>query len=969
MRRGSRANRSSFYMRGAVSLAVASSLIVPAVLTVFAGPAGATAGQITTIVGTGVAGYNGDGIAATSAQLDSPTGVATDSLGNTIVADASNERIRVFAHSPQNGFGYPLSGCAGSCVWAPGNVYTIAGTGTAGYNGDGIVATAAEVDAPTGVALDAAGNIVFTDYYNSLVRVIAVSNSTPAYTLAGCGGSCTWVPGHVFTIGGTNVAGYTGDGISAVAANLDGPQGVAIDLQGNVVFTDSIDNRVRVIAVGVANPGYPLAGCVATCTWTAGDIFTVAGDGTSGYTGDGVLATLAPVSAPAGVKIDSTGNLLISDTFNRRIRVVNVSGANPGYLLAGCAGACTWTYDNIYTIAGDGTYGYTGDGIAATSAELELAFGITTDSSDNVLYADRDVSRIRVVAVSASNPGYQLGGCAGTCTWTSGNIYTVAGNGTTGYNGEGIAATAAALGSPSAVAVNNAGGLVVADEGDSRVRVVVTDPFNVPPSTAPVSSTVTAGEDAVWTVPIQNATGSALQGLSATLHAGANGFNNPLTFDDANMPGCAPGAGNSEVCSLPDVPAHSVQQFKVFVSTAGLSVNDTISGDIDVTTSTFEEASGVLGTVTVVSCGAQCVMGVVAPGVPVSSPAPTSAEPTQQLVTLPSNDPNQPALAVTLQSIDPAAATAPSAHRLCPIAPNTTHCSGQISSVVAQFAKYNDPAHPIRVTVVALWGSAVPAGRMLMEKATGGDPLFLLGCVRDSTTNRWNTPCVLPQTVTGTSAGGDLTTHTTILFTGLDIQFARRTASGGTIISPPAAPTAVSANPGSLKAVLTWKAPTVTNGAGVTSYVVSAIVAGKVVKTITYSSPALTQTFSGLVNGTAYTFKVAAGNVAGVGPQSTSSASIVVGAPARPAKPIVTKVASGSLRVTFTAPANNGAAITKYTVACTSSNSGVAGTKTGTASPITVTALTAGKTYSCTVKATNSRGTGPASASSTAVTA
>ena len=266
------------------------------------------------------------------------------------------------------------------------------------------------------------------------------------------------------------------------------------------------------------------------------------------------------------------------------------------------------------------------------------------------------------------------------------------------------------------------------------------------------------------------------------------------------MSGCSPGGGSSEVCTLAAIPAHSVRQFSVYVPTAALAGGTTVAGDITVTATGVGAAFALLGTVTVASCGAACKQGVATPGVPLpSSPvAPTPANPTKQIVTLPAVQAGatpQP-VAVKLESITPSPAVSASDKKLCPIAAGQTHCSGQISSVIGAFAKYNDPVHPIRVSVVARWGTSIPAGRMLMEKDVGGDPLFLLACVKNSTTLRYNVPCVLPETVTGTAAAGNLTTTTTILFTGPDIHFAHRDDSGGTIITPPAAPTAVTATPG-----------------------------------------------------------------------------------------------------------------------------------------------------------------------------
>jgi hypothetical protein len=350
--------------------------------------------------------------------------------------------------------------------------------------------------------------------------------------------------------------------------------------------------------------------------------------------------------------------------------------------------------------------------------------------------------------------------------------------------------------------------------------------------------------------------------------------------------------------------------------------------------------------------------------------APTAALPTKQVLALPANQSGseaQPPIPVKLQSITPSVAESAPDKKLCPVGPNVTHCSGQISAITGQFAKYVNAAHPIRVTVVARWGSTIPSGRILMEKDAGGDPLFLIPCALDPATHRYNTPCVMPETHTGTAATGNLITSDVILFTGPDIHFARRISTGGTVIKPPSAPTAVTATPGALKATVKWKAPTATNGAAVSSYVVTVLSGGAVVKTVTYASSALTQTVTGLTNGKAYTFKVAAKNVAGASVQSVASKPTIVGAPGPPTAVSAVKAAAGSIRVAFTAPANNGAAITGYTARCTSTNLGVTKTKTGTASPLTVTGLTVGKTYRCTVTATNSRGTGPPSVASGAV--
>ena len=171
-----------------------------------------------------------------------------------------------------------------------------------------------------------------------------------------------------------------------------------------------------------------------------GNIYTIAGDGTGGYNGDGMPATSAELSYPALISVDAHGNPVIADFDNSRLRVVAVSALDPGYPLGGCSGTCTWTVGDIYTIAGNGGQGYNGDGISAPSAEVYGPNGLGLDGEGNVLAAESGGNRVRVVAVSASNPGYPLAGCSGTCTWTLGDIYTIAGNGVQGYNSDGIAA-------------------------------------------------------------------------------------------------------------------------------------------------------------------------------------------------------------------------------------------------------------------------------------------------------------------------------------------------------------------------------------------------------------------------------------------------------------------------------------------------------------------------------------------------
>jgi hypothetical protein len=190
---------------------------------------------------------------------------------------------------------------------------------------------------------------------------------------------------------------------------------------------------------------------------------------------------------------------------------------------------------------------------------------------------------------------------------------------------------------------------------------------------------------------------------------------------------------------------------------------------------------------------------------------------------------------------------------------------------------------------------------------------------------------------------------------------------GGPTIPGP--PRSVYAVPGNARATVSWKPPANNGGSAITGYIVTPIKAGSAQSPRVFNSTATTHTITGLTNGASYKFQIAARNAVGTSATSTSSGAIKVGAPGAPPKPTVSKVGSGSLKVTFTAPSGNGAPITSFTATCSSSNGGVTKSKSASKSPITVSGLSAGKTYRCRVTATNSRGTGPRSVPSNPITA
>ena len=336
----------------------------------------AATGVITTVAGDGIRGFSGDGGPATSASLNVPWGVAVDTSGNVYIADRDNHRVR-------------------RVDAATGVITTVAG----GFVGDGGPATSSSLNSPAGIALDASGNLYIADSAHHRVRLVDGATGT------------------ITTVAGTTSTGFSGDGGPATTANLNSPQGVAVDGSGNLYISDTFNHRVRRVDAAT------------------GVITTVAGDGASGFSGDGGTATSASLKFPRGLAVDAAGNLLIADE-NHRVRRVDASSGI------------------ITTVAGNGTSGFSDDGGPATSASLNLPRGVAVDTSGNVYIADRSNHRVRLVD-----------GATGTIT-------TVAGTTSTGFSGDGGPATTANLNSPQGVAVDGSGNLYISDTLHDRIRRV-----------------------------------------------------------------------------------------------------------------------------------------------------------------------------------------------------------------------------------------------------------------------------------------------------------------------------------------------------------------------------------------------------------------------------------------------------------------------------------------------------------------
>lgn len=408
---------------------------------------------IKTYAGNGFPGYNGENIPATNAQLFNPYGVSCDPNGNIFIAEVNNQRIRK--------------------VNLSNLITTVAGNGNGGYSGDGGLAINAEIANARGVDAGTNGNFFIADYSNNVIRMVDQF-------------------GIITTFAGDGSLGSGGDGGLAINAQLNGPYAAVTDANGNTYIAEMGGSRIRMV-----NP--------------QGIISTIAGTVNAGYNGDGIPASTAWLLAPSALAIDNVGNLYIADYGNDRIRKINQAGI-------------------ISTVAGNGISGFSGDGGPATSAKLYRPRGVAVDAVGNIYICDRLNQRIRRV-----DP--------------SGIISTLAGNGLTGFGGDGGNSTNAVLSNPTKITVDQYGDVYFCDNANHRIRKIscITPPnigVIATPSTGCIGNTLvlngTGGVTYTWSGGIQNdvpfttystsvytVTGTAVNGCTNVAVITVSVFSNP----------------------------------------------------------------------------------------------------------------------------------------------------------------------------------------------------------------------------------------------------------------------------------------------------------------------------------------------------------------------------------------------------------------------------------------------------------
>lgn len=894
------------------------------------------AGIITTVAGNGTAGAGGDGGAATSASLNSPQGVALDSVGNIYVSDRSNHRIR-------------------KITVATGVITTVAGTGGNSFTGDGGPATSANLNNPRGIALDGAGNIYIADTSNNRIRMVTASTGVittvagnGAATFAGDGGAATAASvfdprgvavdaagtifvadfgnqrirmvsaGIISTVAGTGTAGFSNDGGQAISANLNNPLSVAVDAVGNIYVADFFNTRIRRFRVG------------ATIT-------TVAGNGTQGISGDGGPATAASFNGPVGVALDTLGNIYVADDFNNRIRKIT---GPPGV---------------IASVAGNGTAGGAGDGNLATGANLSSPAGVAVDSARNIYVADLNNHRIRKVTVA------------------TGIITTVVGNGVQAFAGDGAAASSASMNSPRTVVLDNAGNMYVADSLNQRIRKI-----------------------AAATGVITTVVGNGTQGFA--------GDGGPPTSANLSTPfGVAvDGAGNLYVA---DTGNNRIRKVTIATGTittlagngtAGFSGDGGLAGGAvlnsprgvavdragnvyiaDFTNNRIRKitvATGIITTVAGTGTNGFSGDGGPATSANIANPRGIAFDGAGNLYFADLTNDRVRKISATTGIITTLAGDGTSAFSGDGGSPTGARLSGPFNVTIDdagnvyiadtgnQRVRKFSQAVPGAPTIGTATSGNVQASVAFTPGIAGGSPITgytVTASPGGVTATGASSPIVIAGLTNGTAYTFTVTATNAI---GMGVASAASNSVTPAVPAPPGAPTIGTATPGNTQASVSFTPPGSAGTSPITGYTVTSSPGS-----FTASGAGSPLVVTGLTNGTAYTFTVTATNAVGTGVASAASNSVVPAPVTPPGAPTNITATAGNAQasVSFSAPGNDGgSAITGYTVTSSPGNF----TATGASSPIVVTGLTNGTTYTFTVTAANVSGSSAASTASNTVT-
>lgn len=784
----------------------------------------------------------GDGAPASQAFIGAATRIAVAPDGSVFIADSRNHIVRK--------------------ILPNGTMTTYAGVATLGqFGGDGGLATSAFLKEPNGLALDAAGNLYIADAGNYVIRKVAPN-------------------GIITTFIGDRNYGNSPDGSSGSTASIGTIADMAMDSSGNLYIASENFHQIRKVTPDA-------------------HIYTVAGTGTSGLSGDGSLAINANLFSPSSIAIDSTGNIFIADTGNHRIRKINSSGI-------------------ISTVAGT-INGYGGDNGEAASAQLSYPISVDVDAYGGLYIVDNANHRIRKVRVDSI-------------------INTIAGNGDMGYNGDGVAA-GAHLNYPNDLALAPNGQIFIADTRNGRIRKI----SPVIPN-APIIGNAVAGHTRAWV----GFTPPALDG-GATIFA--------YTVSSSPAGGIDSQAGSSaaahEITGLNNGTPYT---FTVTATNAaGTSLPSAAS--ISVTPNPYPGAPIFA---TAIGGNAQATVVFMAPGISGSGPI------TGYTVT-----------SFPAGGIDTNAGSTSLSHLITGLINGvaytfTVKAQNADGSGLASAA--SNSITPVTIPGAPSVGSAVAGNGQVTVSLNppannGGTPITSYAVVSspaagvDNNAGSASTSHVISGLTNGTSY-----TFTATVTNAVGTGPASAPSNAITPATIPNAPGISNVLAGNAQASLLLLAPSDNGGSVITGYTVTSFPAGGV--DANAGSANLNRTITGLVNGTSYTFTATATNIAGTSNSSPISSSVT---PATvPDAPVIgiarTGGSNGHARVAIFAPASNGGSpITSYTVS--SSPAGGIDLDAGTLSQDhVITGLAIGTAYTFSAKATNAFGTSVASAQSNSFT-